>query len=424
MDRFNYNKAYLKMFMFVILLLYSFLMIGFGHVLIGTQSNLGIILLLFGLLPWTLFFKWEADIRLIFAAALLLVLAKVFYLINLNPITGPDAVRYYQQVLQYVDFGYFLDMFMLELKNNFLLASAYPSFGLAYIPFFKIFNSTSVEIIVVFNTIFIILTAYVFSKVLKKYGEKIGLNKGAALIICTIFPLISPALSYWSSTFSKDIFTQFVTVLCLYLLLKKRFVFFVLLMIYATMLRDYSIAIVIIYYCLLKQMNKSLFFILLGSFGLVLYNVGFAGIYNVGVSFGYLLLAPNPLDLTNWNSFFAIEAEILVVFVLGVLMSVYVFIRDKDSRKFYIGILTSLLIYSCIMTLVGSIAVSNQGGEYGAGMVGDNVSRKKLPIILILFMVTAYTYKRLTIRVKSRNKVKSMQLNTVNTRIQEIPPNQ
>lgn len=160
------------------------------------------------------------------------------------------------------------------------------------------------------------------------------------------------------------------------------------------MLRPYSIAIIVIYYMVYKGSRKLMWLSIIASVAVVAYYVGVTGVINIFNTMAYLIAAPNPFSLDNWDRFFLLEAEILLI--LGTFaLSLYVFINDKESRKFYLLALGALFIYSCVMTLLGFGVIDSRDQAYGLGSVGDDISRKKLPIIVLYYTVISYTLMKL-----------------------------
>lgn len=378
------------------IVLYSVLYILIGRIALNlNDGSTAIIFLIAALVPLVLLMKWQVDVKLILLVMFLFILGKIYYFLVLDPIVGPDAVRYYQQVFDYRNnFDYFLNFFWEEFKDKHLLSSAYPSFGIVYLPFYNLFNTTNLYLLIIFNSLSLIFIAYISLLTVKKHFNYNVKNKKLFYFLVATGILISPAFMYWSSTFSKDIFSLLIVVIALYFLLGKRYFLFLLFIAYATMLRPYSIIIVLIYYAVFKKSTKIMIVGVLGSLATVFYLIGITGVINSIYSFAYLLLAPNPFSLENWGTFFLIEIEVLLI-ASSFLLSLYVFIKNKSSRKFYLLVFMGLIIYSCVMTLVGNEAVSNQGGEYGFGVVGDNITRKKLPMIVMFYIITAYTFTNL-----------------------------
>src|SRR5690606_9897925 len=100
-------------------------------------------------------------------------------------------------------------------------------------------------------------------------------------------------------------------------------------------------------------------------------------------------LAPFPFDLENWKLYPLIVPEVIFLIVMFAL-SAHVYFNNKDTRAFYKVCICFLLIYACVQVLNGHAFVSGRW-EYTVGQVGDNLNRKKLPMIILYYTIAAYT---------------------------------
>lgn len=410
-----YNRQekdkYLKITFFMFFVSYVILYVLLGRILFNVDDTSAIVLMTAGLLPLVMALNEVSgrniNALVLFLSGAIMVLGKILYAIVLDPIATSDATRYYAQVINYEsNFVQFLEFFWTSFTTDYLMMSAYPAFGIAYLPLYVLLNTESPLLIVLFNTFSLVLISYFSYLIIKKHFWQNINNRSVLSGLVASGLLISPTLMYWSSTFSKDVFSVLIAIMSLYFLLNKRHILFLLFLAYATMLRPYSIAIIVIFYALFKGSKRIMWLGVLGSVAVVAYYVGATGVINTFNTMAHLIASPNPFNLDNWDTFFLLEVEIL--FILGVLaLSFLVFVNDKESRKFYFLALGVLFIYSCVMTLVGFEVVDGRELDYGLGSVGDNMSRKKVPIILLFYTVISYTFVKLPVlfRRKSNKKV-------------------
>ncbi|WP_042221719.1 hypothetical protein [Oceanobacillus manasiensis] len=393
------NYRHLKTAAFIFFFAYSILFVLLGRVLFGVDETIAILILTVALLPFILMLNEmkgrNINIIALIIPGVIMILGKIMYAIILDPLATLDATRYYVQVAQYQhNFDQFLDFFWASFTTDYLMMSSYPSFGIVYLPMYILFNTDSPLLIVLFNSTNLILISY-FSYLITKrhFWQEVNNTLFSRLIIAGL--LISPTLMYWSSTFSKDIFSVLLAIISLYFLLDKRYILFFLFLVYSTMLRPYSIVIIAIYYVFYRGSKKLMWMGVLGSTAVVAYYVGVKGVVNIFNTLAYLIASPNPFSLVNWDRFFLLEVEILIL-LGGLALSFYVFINDKQSRKFYLLALGGLYIYSCVMTLLGFGVIDGREQSYSLGSVGDDMSRKKLPIIVLYYTVISYTIVRLS----------------------------
>lgn len=392
----NLNKL-LRVYGTLLFLVISSLIISITYgidELVATAVALGLIF------PLLFLFEWPKYTGLIYTSFFIVIIVKIYYLMTLNPLAGPDEVNYYNQLIQYDgNLWGFVNYFIEELKTNHILMSAYPAFGIAYIPIYALLNTDSVYLIVIINLFSLVLLSFLIYKINVKHFDFDVANRDLFLSIAAAGIIISPSMMFWTSTFSKDVFGILVAIASLYFFLQKRKFISILLLAYATMIRPYSIVFVFIYYCIYKKKYKLLSFGALASIAIVFYFVGFEGVINSILSIAYLIASPNPLSVENWINY-PIPAIESILIAGAVLLSAYLFMKDKKSRGFFYLCFTSILIYALTMTLVGHEFVTGRGGDYGVGVIGDNIMRKKLPVIMIFYTMLAYTFCNLTKRVR------------------------
>lgn len=399
------NYIYLRITAYIFLFVYFMLFVLLGRVLLNLDESTALVLMIVGIFPVIVVINEMTERKInafaLLIAGLIMVVGKILYTILLDPLTTLDATRYYAQVILYQNnFAQFFDFFWEEFTTNHVMSSAYPSFGIIYIPFYILFNTDNAFLIVILNTISLILIAYFSYLITKKNFWQVVNNNELFLSLIFAGVLISPTLMFWSSTFSKDVFSILIAIIALYFLLNKRYILFFIFLVYATMLRPYSIAIILIYFAFYKGTTKVMWAGILGSLAIVAYNVGLTGVINTFNTMVYLIASPNPLSLENWNRFFLLEIEIILILIM-LALSIYVFVNKKESRKFYLLALSALFIYSCVMTMVGFGVIDSRDEIYSLGSVGDDISRKKLPIIVLYYTVISYTIVNLKSKLRN-----------------------
>lgn len=391
---------------FAMYIMLMFLLVSF--LVSGIDPNIMIILQLLFVVAYALSMKWPNIPHVIVIGLTVLVLSKLFYVFTLNPLLAStsDEVKYYGQMLAYKhDLMGFYSYVFAEMQQQ-IRISAIPAYGVMYMPFYSLLSYDDSIFINVFNSIILISLIYTVYRIYDKHFmwqlEDANRNKFQRLVILFLF--ISPVFMYWTSTFSKDVPSIFITFLTLYCLLNKRYFFFLLFLIYGTMLRPYTIVFVVGYYLVVKKQLRLAMLGVIFSLAVVFWVVGVPGVLNVFYSTAYLLMAPSPLDLANWISYPLIVPEVIFLLVMFG-MSAHVYFNKKETRSFYQVCLCFLLIYACVQVLNGHAFVSGREWEYTVGQVGDNLNRKKLPMIILYYTVAAYTLvhfkaKKLIIRLR------------------------
>ncbi|WP_339317920.1 hypothetical protein [Paenibacillus sp. FSL R10-2734] len=350
-------------------------------------------------------YKWPAKPYIIFFGFLVLVFGKIYYGFSMDPIVGSDEIRYHAQMLAQInDFNGYLDYVKDKLTLNY---SIYPSFGMFFMPFYYLFGSDNRMIIVIFNTVMLVsLAQFAFKanrSIIEEYSEINSKDKNLYTALIVFGVLASPSFMYWSSTFAKDITNICISFAALYLLIKKKYFWFIVVMFVATIFRPYTIVFTLGYYFIYKRSMKMMVLSVIGAIALVFYKTGITGLINTVFSAAYLVVAPFPFNYDNWVNYRLSSLESLLSIILTV-VAILLFLSRKETRKFLMLCALCLYLYACVVTAVGHVALGNAGMNYGLGMVGDNMTRKKLPIIVLLYMVFSYclTYMEGNRKAKSK----------------------
>lgn len=322
------------------------------------------------------------------------IVVKLVFLFMLNPVNNPDARNFIGYYDLFSGYSEFFNHFLNDLITNHINAEIYNTFGVLYISFFEIIGSTNPVAFNVYNTILTVATPYLVYKIVKKHFAYEVDNKTLFMTIFVSLCILSPSLLHWSSIVRKDITILFFTVLSLHLLLEKRFVWFLIVSLYAFTIRSYTIIPVLLYLVLFKKLNRAALCGTLLSVVVVFYQAGALGVANTFYTLGISLLSPNPFSLENWGTYGYRTLESVVV-LMGLLLSLIVFLRQKDTRPFYYILFCCILAYTCVLSLVGYDAAVDFGIEYGFAVSGDDLARKKLMIVFMMYMMIAYSVAKL-----------------------------
>jgi len=130
---------------------------------------------------------------------------------------------------------------------------------------------------------------------------------------------------------------------------------------------------------------------LITAMSVVLLKVGVIGLFNAFLLTLFLFTSPNPFKALNWDAEFVMRTLEAVYMMATFVMAAVVWTLHKETRSFYTMCLILLFTIGCTLILVGYITVTERELDYGIGTVGDNMVRKKVPILPILYMLNAYT---------------------------------
>ncbi|GLI10037.1 hypothetical protein YDYSG_60700 [Paenibacillus tyrfis] len=360
-----------------------------------TQWDLDVGLVFFFtlLLPFFVMLKWPNQPAVLYIGLMVMLIGKWIYALTTDPLFGPDARGYFRQVTFYPQLDDFIRYATEHITTNWLNSSAYPVFGLMYMPFYKFLDLADPLVIITFNSFLLVLCCNMtyrlndrfFSYELSEAGKR---TYNAVMIIGL---LASPALMYMSSVFGKDITCAFLGLLCTQLLLNRRYILFIIVLFYTTMLRDYSIVYILSFYFLFRRNFKAALLMLIGALGVVFWKVGPTGLLNSFMLTVFLFISPNPFKAFNWDMEFVMRTAEAVYMMISFGLSMIVFLRHKETRSFFAMCLILLFTFGCTLVLVGFVTVTERNLEYGVGTIGDNMVRKKVPVVPILYMMNAYT---------------------------------
>ncbi|MCC3375551.1 hypothetical protein [Cohnella sp. REN36] len=361
--------------------------------LLRWDTDAGIALFFALLLPLLGLLRWPNSPRLLFLGFAVMVGGKFVYALTQDPLKGPDERNYFAQVAAFQDLGSFFNYAWEQITQNGFNVSAYPIFGLLYMPFYKGVQLEDPLAIIVFNSLLLLLVVhqtYILCR--DHFRFPLPALTETKFHGWTAFALfVSPSFMFMSSIFAKDVTSVLLGLLGALLLLRRRYVLFVVVMLYATGLRDYAIVYTLGFYLLFRGRTKTALAMLVGSLGAVFLFAGPSGVLNAGLLAVFLFFSPNPTNVANWDAavlYRTLEA-IWMSFTLVAAAAVYV--KAPETRRFYRLAMIVLLTYACTLILVGYVTVVSRDLDYGVGTIGDNMVRKKLPVLPVLYVFSAYT---------------------------------
>lgn len=330
--------------------------------------------------------------RLLLAYAF--VAGVVGFAVSTDALSGPDALGYFAQIGRFDSVGQFFRYIYEVVREQWILGTAYLAFPVLYLPYYGALGLQQPESIAVLNALFWILAVGAATWMFQRWSA--GRGDLAFLGGACILALLSPAAMYFASTFGKDAGATFVAVLLAVCVLRKRWIFAAFLLYFGTMLRPYTVVIAATYVLLARAPTYVLATAAAAAIAIVFVATGFRAdaVVNIGLVGGFLFLSPNPLNPDNWIGHLAPLA--IEGIILGGLaaISLPIMLSSHRHRPLYFRIFLSVLIYAAALVLVGYVHARTHGMPYGIGTAGDNMLRKKLPIVPIL-----YLHATLTLRV-------------------------
>ncbi|WP_435168602.1 hypothetical protein [Paenibacillus glycanilyticus] len=378
----------------IMLVGYSVLLILTAKWAFAADERLSLILYSGLLLPFFVLMRWPNAPVLLMASFTVTLAGKAIYAATVNPLAGPDEIHYYEQVTTFEKLSQFMPYAMEQIQTSWMNISAYPVFGLLYMPFFKWLELDDPLAIILFNTVLLIL---IVNSTYKLNAGRFGYelpdpenSKQSFVIVSVVGLMLSPSLMYMSSLFAKDITCVWLGLLGAQLLVRKRWLLFILVIVYATGLRDYAIIYTLSFYFLYTQKVRTSLCVMAGAAGLLFLQIGPLGIINATMLSIFLFLSPNPINFSNWEPELLLRTLEAVFMGIILMISVYQAIVYKETRKFYLMAAALIFTYACTLVLVGYVTITGRELDYGVGTIGDNMVRKKLPVLPILYTIAAY----------------------------------
>lgn len=366
-------------------------------VIFRVDESLGFLLSILLMTIASMLLNWESRSHFLMISICYFGLIKILFFLTLDPITGPDATRYYAQTFRFGDLDSFFTAVVNDIqRNGFFNATSYSQYGLVYMPFYSLLNAESPQAIAILNGAFIIMVIYLWGKLGSEFMP--DNSKYAKMVVPLLF--FSSSLSYWSSTFLKDSLSLMLGVCACYFMIRKKYVRCLLFAALAIALRPYAVAYIFCYWVFIKRKYKTALAATLLSLAWTLKTAGILGVINAFPMSARILISPNPLSMENWSNFFLPTIESFFT-ALILLFSVINFCLNRDTRSTYCLFGLTLLIYACVLTLVGhsNLMYRDMGYEFLSG--GDDMFRKKLPFILIIYSAGAYTLSTFRIKIQS-----------------------
>lgn len=251
----NFVIASNKLYRYYLMLLYFISIFLIVRFTIPFGTGLTYVLFIGSIASFIFLYRWPNYPKTILFLFSFLIIIKLITFFIINPLAGPDEVRYHQLLSSFPTIKDFLVYFWDDVSTNYFGANSFTMFGIIYFPFFELVGSKDPLIIVTLNTLLFISSIYLIHLLNKQHFQFEVKNKFFITVVALSF--LSPSLLYWSSTFSKDIFAMFLALLSLYLLLNKKYLWCAIALLFATALRPYSIVIVFSYYILYKKMYRT-----------------------------------------------------------------------------------------------------------------------------------------------------------------------
>ncbi|GGF98554.1 hypothetical protein [Paenibacillus abyssi] len=382
----SFNRTFL-------LVLYGFVVV-FALKWIFPQDMLLGIILFFGLLiPFFFLLRWPHTPGPLLIGLLALLTGKLAYAVTTDPLAGPDEINYFEQVSSFERLSDFMPYALQHISGEWANMSAYPIFGLLYMPFFKWIEVQEPLPIIAFNALLFVLIVNQTYRLNESYltYPTPGENRSGFHSMVILGLLLSPSFMLMTSIFAKDVTCVLLGVYAAGLLLRRKYIWFVIVMVYATGLRDYAIVYTLGFYFFYAQRFRSAVAVMLGAMAILAVQVGPTGLINSVLLTIFLFVSPNPVNPGNWDSevFLRTLEAVWMLVILG--LSAIVFMKYKETRKFYILAFILLYTYACTLVLVGYVTVTGRELEYGVGTIGDNMVRKKLPVLPLLYIMQGYT---------------------------------
>ncbi|GAA5430851.1 hypothetical protein [Haloarcula japonica] len=327
---------------------------------------------------------------------------------NSTPLPSPDAAQYYGRVRNFGTISeYLVHLIQLAQEDISLLKSSMQTFPAFYLPLYKSYGFESPAVFVVINMVLWVTTVLLFKELIKYYlTESANVSPG----IVSAMLLLSPTAMYWSSTFLKDITSVFLCMLATYLFFRKRAIMFLIVVLVATSIRLYSIAIISIY---IATIMWSPLLLGIGLFGSAIFTLIYTGnivtLFNSILVFGYFFVSPHPVQIENWLTPRLIPRLIeAVLYAGGLFISGRFAVTSRKLRNHYLILTAGILIYSLVIVSVAyRYTVFQRGLPYGFGTAGENILRKMLPIlplIAVWMSITVSNMKYPRLSISSRNQ--------------------
>ncbi|MFC4775859.1 hypothetical protein ACFO9Q_03580 [Paenibacillus sp. GCM10023252] len=379
----------------LLLLVYALILPLTARWVFALDERLALVIYFALLLPLFFLFRWPNAPGMLMAGFLTMLIGKLSYAVTVNPLNGPDETHYYEQVVSFERLSQFLPYAMEHFQTQWANISAYPVFGMLYMPFYKWLEIEDPLAITLLNTVLLILVVNRTYRLNEKYfgytlpdSDK---SRHLFYVVAVFGLLVSPCMMFMSSLFAKDVFCVLLGLYGATLLLERRWILFLLVLAYSTGLRDYALVYTFGFYFLYAGKLKTSIGVLGAAALLIVWQIGPLGMINAGMLSVFLFMSPNPMNPGNWEPKTLLRTIEAVYMTVVLMLSVYQFVKYKETRRFYLIAAIMLFTYACALVLVGYVTVTGRDLEYGVGTIGDNMVRKKLPVIPLLYTISAYT---------------------------------
>jgi len=320
----------------------------------------------------------------------------VFNMYYLDPTGSPDALRYREnyEVYRLSPSAYFQEAWGHFSGSSLYDVSSYIIVGVTFYPLIDLVAGGRIDQgFMVLNFMFAVLAFIVFSKCIKG-EESVSYKKRYAFYIW----LMSPVVIFHYQVFSKDILSVALAVVSTYFLIERRYFYFFVFLVLATALRPYSIAIIFVVFCFVEDKNKLALAGVAGSLVIVLLVAGLVGVINSMLVAGYMPISPTVFHfkIERWD-YLPLYFE--AAFVLLLFLFVFPLLKNIEFlRNVVVPVGCAVLIYSCVLTVLGKYIADYNSMAYDVGTASNNALRKKLPILFMYYYLVVEAVSRYRMR--------------------------
>lgn len=325
------------------------------------------------------------------AGVLIFVLLRPLYLILVDPLAGPDEIGFYRQVEVYDGYGAFFSAFQGHLREvlaNPLARYSDPWFGFVFMPLYSFWERTDPQLIVLINSAMFLSGTWAICAMVARSKYVADGTKIAPWLALAM--LMSPVFNYHSAIFAKDIAAYFLGAHAAYQFQKRRWLLSMVLLLFGTAVRPYMVVAVFVYIAVCDLPLKVLVLGAVGAVAFVL--VRTAGnttvLLNGVLITGYVFVSPFPLNASNYESYILPLTMEACVSALMLLALPIVALASSASRQLYVRCVVGIFVFALALTLVGYMnAAVARGLDYGLGSAGDNMVRKKLAVVPLVYIM-------------------------------------
>jgi len=193
---------------------------------------------------------------------------------------------------------------------------------------------------------------------------------------------------------------NFLTVLSVYLLSRKRYITSILVILSAFYLRPYSIAAIGIY---VLYFRRDFCLALLGLAGSIINIVAYSGTFLIAINtvaiFIFMFFTPLPIEHQNWfDPTAGLRTLESAIYGSAFAVSLVIVLVYREVRIEYFLLAFGICIYATVMALIGFHRINTGilGISYDYITIGSHVARKKSlvhPLIVIWVTITIQVFR-------------------------------